>query len=237
MLPLIVSASAISAGEVKTTLKGSRASMERQNQIAHELDYSFLRTDRQVAKLADAGRLVAVTGGADYRVLASWPYARPVVKQFVERLASDYRAGCGEPLVVTSLTRPSQKQPGNASPLSVHPAGMAVDLRVSRDAGCVTWLQKELLGLEERGVIDATREYNPPHFHIAVFPEPYQGYVAQLVADSAAAAELARVEQERRAAEAASAAAFAQVVPEAAPGRPPRLLVALVSLLRFMLPV
>ena len=238
-LATLLAAGSLHAAEVKTTLDGSRASMQRQNRVARELEYSFMRTDAQVTKLAEQGHIVPVPGGEDYTVLASWPYARPVVREFVERLAAGYRAGCGERLVVTSLTRPARKQPGNASPLSVHPAGMAVDLRVSGDAGCVGWLQAELLDLESRGVIDATREYRPPHFHVAVFPEAYARHAAQLVADSAAGAERERAERMRQAELAALRAALPPMptLTAAAPVAPvSRLLVALLSLARFMLP-
>jgi hypothetical protein len=112
-----------------------------------------------------------------------------VVRNLVEVLARAYHGECGEPLVVTSLTRPATRQPDNASPLSVHPAGMAVDLRVSSRRACVRWLEAELLALESRGLLDATREYRPPHFHVAVFPEPFEAHLAQLAADSVRAAQ------------------------------------------------
>ena len=38
-------------------------------------------------------------------------YARPEVVLFLERLGKQYREACGEPLVVTSLTRPKSSQP------------------------------------------------------------------------------------------------------------------------------
>jgi hypothetical protein len=125
------------------------------------------------------------------------------VRAFIERIAGDYRAACGEQLVVTSLTRPALRQPRNASPLSVHPAGMAVDLRVSARAPCRNWLQQELLELEERGVLDATREYHPPHFHIAVFPTPYGEYEDAIAVDSLAEATIRMAEEAANAARAA----------------------------------
>ena len=183
-LLLTTSAPALADG-VRVTLRGSQASMARQNRIARAEDFSFLRTNREVVRFADAGRLVPVTGNEDYQVLAGWPYARVVVRDFVEVVARGYHDGCGEQLVVTSLTRPSTRQPANASPLSVHPAGMAVDLRVSGRRECVRWLESELLRLEGLGLIDGTREYYPPHFHVAVFPEMFGAYLAERAADSA----------------------------------------------------
>jgi hypothetical protein len=199
--------------DVAITLNGSRASMLRQNRIAKQELYSFLRTPTQVLRFVDDGYLVHLTGNADYAVIAGYPYARPVVRSFIERLSADYRSACGERLVVTSLTRPSTRQPRNASPLSVHPAGMAVDLRVSARAACRDWLSQELLTLEERGVLDATREYNPPHFHVAVFPSPFQRYDQTLSAIADAEEAMRRLEaavSERLAQEAAADAAAEQ---------------------------
>jgi hypothetical protein len=82
----------------------------------------------------------------------------------------------GEKLIVTSLVRPTDLQPRNAHKLSVHPAGMAVDFRVPSTASERSWLEKALLGLENAGVLDVTREHTPPHYHVAVFPAEYVAY-------------------------------------------------------------
>ena len=164
------------------TLRGSPQAMKRQNTVAQQHDYSFLETSSQVRRFVDAGLLEPVRGNGDYQLAGvSHPYARPAVRLFIERLASQYRSACGEKLVVTSLTRPVLEQPRNASDLSVHPAGMAVDLRVSNRSACRRWLEQTLLSLEKRGVLDVTKENRPPHYHVALFPTRYTGYVAQLV--------------------------------------------------------
>lgn len=153
--------------------------MVRQHQVAIRNDFTFLRTARQVRDFAASDRLEDVTNTENYLVTdVSFPYARPVVKLFIERLAEQYRRATGDPLVVTSLTRPTSLQPRNASPLSVHPAGMAVDFRVPSDPSERTWLERTLLALEDRGVLDVTRERHPAHYHVAVFPDAYASYVA-----------------------------------------------------------
>ncbi|HSJ24249.1 MAG TPA: DUF5715 family protein [Longimicrobiales bacterium] len=163
------------------TLRGSPQSMQQQNRVARQHDYTFIQTGAQVRAFVDAGYLVRLPGNADYELASvSYPYARPAVKMFIERLASQYRDACGEKLVVTSLTRPVREQPRNASPLSVHPAGMAVDLRVSGRAACRSWLERTLLSLERQGVLNAIRENRPPHYHVALYPNPYTQYVARL---------------------------------------------------------
>jgi hypothetical protein len=162
------------------TLLGSHESLLRQNQEAREHDFTYLRTTADVRDYAQQGLLVRLAGSSDYELAdnVSFPYARPEVKTFVERLSDQYRSACGERLVVTSLTRPITRQPANASAISVHPTGMAIDLRRSDSSGCRLWLETVLLDLENKGVIEATREQYPPHYHVAVFPNPYLQYVA-----------------------------------------------------------
>jgi LysM repeat protein len=163
------------------SLRGSRSAMQRQHLVAKQHDYTFIRTSGQVQRFVQSGYLERFNGNANYELAAvSHPYGRPALRLFVERLSAQYKAACGEKLVVTSLTRPVLEQPRNASDLSVHPAGMAVDLRVSRNRSCVQWLERTLLSLEKQGVLDATRENRPPHYHIALFPEPYTRYVAAI---------------------------------------------------------
>jgi hypothetical protein len=178
---MIVLCCLAAAGVEAQTLRGSPASVERQYRVAQEHNFTFLRTRQQVNQFVERGYLVRLPGNSDY-VLAnvSHPVARPEVKLFIERLSSQYRASCGERLVVTSLTRPLNAQPPNASPRSVHPTGMAVDLRVSQNQACRSWLERTLLSLERQGVISATRERRPPHYHVSVFPRQYARYVASL---------------------------------------------------------
>jgi hypothetical protein len=163
------------------SLLGSRDSLLRQNEEAREHDFTYLRTSSDVRDYAQQGLLVRLPGSSDYELAGdevSFPYARPEVKTFIERLSSQYRDACGERLVVTSLTRPITRQPPNASAISVHPTGMAIDLRRSDSSGCRQWLETVLLELEGKGVLEATREQYPPHYHVAVFPNPYLQYVA-----------------------------------------------------------
>lgn len=163
------------------TLLGSIASIDRQHSVAVEHDYTFLEYSRDVKRFVGLGLLVPVRGNAHYDLAGvSFPYARPALRTFIERLARQYQAACGEQLIVTSLTRPAVRQPRNASDLSVHPAGMAVDLRYPRKASCRRWLERTLIALEKSNVLDATRERSPAHYHVAVFPTQYAEYVSKL---------------------------------------------------------
>lgn len=182
MLLLLATVFFSSAPASAQSLRGSPASLDIQNRIAREHDYTYIDTSERVRRFAAQGWLVRVRPNGDFGLHAvSFPYARPEVALFVERLAGQYRAACGEQLVVTSLTRPTTRQPRNASARSVHPTGMAIDLRYSRDKRCRGWLEGVLLSLERAGVLDATLERYPLHYHVALFPRHYATYVDNLV--------------------------------------------------------
>jgi LysM domain-containing protein/uncharacterized protein DUF5715 len=161
------------------SLRGSRNSMDRQNRLARSHKLAFLRDGVAVRKAVQAKTLVRAVGNSDYAIAdLSYPYALPDTLAFVEQLAREYRQACGERLVVTSLVRPKNRQPRNASPRTVHPTGMALDLRRSGDPACRRWLEGGLLELENAGILEATEERYPPHYHVALFPKPYRTYVA-----------------------------------------------------------
>jgi len=167
---------------VAQSLRGSARSLEVQNQMARLHGYTYLASAGQLRRFIQRGYLVRVQGNRDFRVHrhVSFPYARPAVRTFLQRLGKQYRRACGKQLVVTSLTRPHTHQPRNASSESVHPTGMAVDLRRSRSSHCRAWLERVLLSLERQGVLEATREKWPPHYHVVVFPRHYEKHVARL---------------------------------------------------------
>ena len=176
---LVIGLAVAGPGPVEAqSLRGSKASLDLQNRIAVEHDFTFLTSSAQMRRFVEAGYLVRVRSNGDYRLKRESPaYARPEVALFIERLGKQYHSACGQQLVITSLTRPKFRQPRNASSRSVHPTGMAVDLRRSTNRGCRGWLEGTLLYLEGEGVIEATRESRPPHYHIAVFPNQYANYV------------------------------------------------------------
>jgi hypothetical protein len=175
---------AAAEAERPASLRGSPASMQEQNRVARDLGLTFYRTDGEILRAVDNGQLVALKGNSDYEVadFVRFPYLQPEGVLFVERLAAQYRDACGQKLVVTSAVRPSNGQPSNAHALSVHPAGMAVDLRVSDRAACRSWLESAILNLERSGVINGIREYRPPHYHIAIYPREYLAYAEERMA-------------------------------------------------------
>jgi hypothetical protein len=87
-------------------------------------------------------------------------------------------------LVVTSAIRPESRQPANSVERSVHPTGMAVDLR-RPEGECLSWLRRTLLSLEGDNIIEVTEEHHPAHFHVAVYQSTYRQYVANRTHESA----------------------------------------------------
>ena len=165
----------------QTSLRGSRAAMLEQHRVAMEHDFTLLETPADVTRFVETGWLVALRGNEDYALgSVTFPYVRPEAKLFVERLGKQYRGVCEQKLVVTSATRPRNRQPRNASPLSVHPAGMAIDFRLPPAGKCRTWLERTLLALDGARVLNATRERRPPHYHVALYPRQYAAYVNRL---------------------------------------------------------
>lgn len=161
------------------SLRGSPASVDRMYDHAVDNGIYFYKTGDGIKRAAEEGRLVRLGGNADYTTHAvSYPYVKQETQLFVHRLASQYRNACGEQMVVTSASRPQSMRLFNSVRKSVHPTGIAIDLRKPRNSRCLAWLRRTLLSLEKSGVIEATEENNPPHFHVAVFPNPYARYVA-----------------------------------------------------------
>lgn len=160
------------------SLRGSQASVRRMHRYATAHELQFHRSSKTVQSAAATGKLVRLRPTADMDVASiSHPYVRPTTSLFIRRLAAQYRSACGQRLVVTGATRPLSVRLANGSPRSVHPTGIALDLRRPKGK-CLTWLRNSLLSLERKGVIEATEERRPPHFHVVVFEVPYRQYLA-----------------------------------------------------------
>ena len=181
ILQLILAASLCASHAQAQSLKGSPTSIEKQYRAAHSYGFTFVKSARNIDQLITPGQLVSVRPDRYLELHdVSFPYAVPGTKLFLNRLSSQYKSACGEKLTVTSLLRPRDRQPANSVARSVHPTGMAVDLRVPRNGKCRSWLERTLLSLEKDRVLDVTRERRPPHYHVAVYVRPYEARVAKL---------------------------------------------------------
>jgi LysM repeat protein len=131
-------------------------------------DLEFYTTSKGVYESVRDKELVMISITMDLTLeKVRYPFVLPRTRDVLNMFAKKYREACGERLVVTSAARPRREQPRNASPQSVHPTGMAVDFR--RPTGeCLTYMRGQLLALEKLGILEATEERHPVHFHVAV---------------------------------------------------------------------
>jgi LysM repeat protein len=168
------SAGAQARGKEPEDLHGSKASVERMYDFAVRHRYPFYLTPTNLDTAIAHGKLVALTGDSTYELTrgVGFSYATREAKQFVTMFAPQYLAACGAPLTVTSAARPMSRQPHNANPLSVHPTGIAVDIRRPPPGPCLTWVRGALAELETKGIVEATEEHHPVHLHIAVLQAP-----------------------------------------------------------------
>ena len=155
-------------------LHGSKSSVEKMYDFATTHRMPFYLTPENLDAGITSGRLVPLIGDSTYELTKSvgFSYATREARDFVTGLAPQYLAACGTPLTVTSAARPTSRQPHNANAHSVHPTGIAVDLRRPSAGPCLNWVRGALATLEERGMIEATEEHHPVHLHIAVLTEP-----------------------------------------------------------------
>jgi len=156
------------------SLRGSKASVEKMYDFAESHRYPFYLTPTTLDSAIARGKLVPLTGDANYELTrgVGFSYATVEAREFITQFAPQFLAACGAPLTVTSAARPMSRQPRNANPHSVHPTGIAVDIRRPYAGPCLTWVRSALAELEARGFVEATEEHHPAHLHLAVLRTP-----------------------------------------------------------------
>jgi hypothetical protein len=154
-------------------LRGSPDAVDRAYQAAKREGLDFEPSRRAVERGAAEGEYVRLPrSSASFRLRGvAMPYARPETRDFLLTFAPRYRRACGEPLTVTSAMRPTSVRLANSVEKTVHPTGMALDLRTPRN-GCRAWMRSALVGYERSGIVEATEEHHPAHFHVAVLRAP-----------------------------------------------------------------
>jgi LysM repeat protein len=155
-------------------LRGSKASVEKMYTFARRHGYPFYLTPSTLDDAIAKGRLVPLPGSDSYEITrgVGFSYSTVEARDFIMQFAPQYLAACGTPLTVTSAARPLSRQPRNANPHSVHPTGIAVDIRRPYPGPCLTWVRRALADLEARGFVEATEERHPVHIHLAVLRAP-----------------------------------------------------------------
>ena len=135
--------------------------------LAHEIP--FLETPKAVDEAFARGELMDLRENPNLRFYkVSYYYVKPSTKIWLDKFEFESRPVCGDELWVTSAMRPVNMKLWNSSPISVHPTGMAVDLRIPKRNDCYKWFLSHFDRDKKLGLIDYIIEKVEPNFHVAV---------------------------------------------------------------------
>ena len=176
---------AIPRGAMPAPLRGSLASLERQNARLDAEGLERIEDESDLAARIADGLLVPVPVSSGLTVNAQLPpnhrYCRPWTAHFLADLARAHEALFHRPLEVSSAVRTVEYQQrlmrinGNAAPaegdiVSPHLTGATIDIAkegLTREE--IGWMRRRLLGLETEGKIDVEEEFRQACFHITVY--------------------------------------------------------------------
>jgi hypothetical protein len=166
-------------------LKGSRASLVRQNERAEAEGLERIEDDGQLNELRRTHALVALPAGVPLRVNPELPanrrYCRPWTARFLADLARVHYARFHRPLQVNSAVRTVEYQRrlieinGNAAPAdgdiaSPHLTGATIDIaKKGLSLSEIAWMRAYLLPLQTAGKIDVEEEFYQACFQITVY--------------------------------------------------------------------
>lgn len=166
-------------------MRGSRASLLRQNERNAAEGLVRIQDDEQLNQLRDEHELVMVPVGASLRVNPDLPYNRRYCRswtaQFLNDLARVHYVRFHRPLQVNSAVRTVAFQRelmgtnGNAAAAdgdlaSPHLTGAAVDIgKKGLTLQEIAWMRAWLLPLQQAGKIDVEEEFYQACFHITVY--------------------------------------------------------------------
>lgn len=166
-------------------LKGSRESLERQNERTEAEGLERIEDEADLADRIAKKLLVPLPASLALTVNGNLPqshrYCRPWTARFLADLARMHAAEFHRPLEVSSAVRTVEYQKrlmginGNAAPaegdiVSPHLTGATIDIAksgLSRQE--VGWMRSRLLALELAGKIDVEEEFQQACFHITVY--------------------------------------------------------------------
>ncbi len=165
----------------RVSLIGGKLTSSHRQYLYAEAHRIPVVTHRNFASLRDAGRLVPLNSPhirfKSNRVI---PFVLPKTREVVHALARAYHeAGCGRLVINDALRIGNRRALWNASRHSVHPRGMAVDVRTNIGligARCADVIWTFAAAQEAAGIADATKETctkrRPcPHLHLVVVPD------------------------------------------------------------------
>ena len=166
-------------------LRGSLASLQRQNRRNEAEGLTRIEDDAQLEQLERARDVVPLPASASLRVNSELPanrrYCRPWTSRFLTDLARSHDARFHRPIQVNSAVRTVAFQRaliainGNAAPAegdtaSPHLTGAAVDIgKKEMSLSEIAWMRAWLLPLQTAGKIDVEEEFYQACFHITVY--------------------------------------------------------------------
>lgn len=167
------------------SLWGGKAAMAEENAAADRDNLSRIQNNAELQKMKDKAYLMPLpqndTITIDPRLPEQLRWCRYWTREFLLDVGEAFYKKFKHPLQINSAVRTADHQLNlsragnhNAAPssgplTSTHLTGATIDigkLPMSEDE--IEWMRKELLQLEDRGLIDATEEYNQMVFHIMV---------------------------------------------------------------------
>lgn len=122
--------------------------------------------------LVTNGSFVCLENGEYLQVVAKWKCGRLETVRFLAMMSKDYSAAACGKLVVTDFGRPETIKRSGSSPDTVHPFGMAVDIRLLRiEPRCADWIRAYVLEKEALKLVDGTEHVGTAlHMHLVVPP-------------------------------------------------------------------
>jgi hypothetical protein len=172
-------------GAMPAPLKGSLASLERQNDRLTAEGLERIENEDDLAARIANHLLVPVPASDALTVNPALPpnhrYCRPWTARFVADLAREHDAVFHRPLEVSSAVRTVEYQRrlmrinGNAAPaegdvVSPHLTGATIDIaKQGLTRSEMSWMRQRLLELEVAGKIDVEEEFQQSCFHITVY--------------------------------------------------------------------
>jgi hypothetical protein len=172
-------------GAMPAPLKGSLASLERQNDRLTAEGLERIENEDDLAARIANHLLVPVPASDALTVNPALPpnhrYCRPWTARFVADLAREHDAVFHRPLEVSSAVRTVEYQRrlmrinGNAAPaegdvVSPHLTGATIDIaKEGLTRSEMSWMRQRLLQLEMAGKIDVEEEFQQSCFHITVY--------------------------------------------------------------------
>jgi hypothetical protein len=172
-------------GVMPPPLKGSHASLERQNERTEAEGLERIEDEDDLADRIARRMLVPVPVSLALTINGNLPvnhrYCRPWTARFLTDLAKSHAAEFHRPLEVSSAVRTVAYQKrlmginGNAAAaegdiVSPHLTGATIDIAkspLSREE--IGWMRSRLLALEDAGKIDVEEEFQQSCFHITVY--------------------------------------------------------------------